>query len=98
MLQELPGIAKIAFALDRKILPPSINFDRPNPNIDFEHMPFYVNTSAREWEKPAAEIRRAAVSSFGFGGTNFHVVLEEYVPGYHTESATRVFHACQCTC
>ncbi|MRS03729.1 acyltransferase domain-containing protein, partial [bacterium] len=79
------GVAKVAFALDKKILPPSANFERPNPNIDFEHMPFFVNTKARDWEKPPAEIRRAAVSSFGFGGTNFHVVMEEYVPGYHQE-------------
>jgi acyl transferase domain-containing protein/NAD(P)-dependent dehydrogenase (short-subunit alcohol dehydrogenase family) len=80
------GLAKVAFALDQKILPPSVNFHKPNPNIDFEHMPFYVNTQAQPWEKPVGEIRRAAVSSFGFGGTNFHVVVEEYVPGYHEES------------
>ena len=79
------GVAKVAIALDQKVLPPSANFERPNPNIDFEHMPFYVNTTAKEWEKPVSEIRRAAVSSFGFGGTNFHVVMEEYIPGYHTD-------------
>ena len=79
------GLAKVAFALDQKTLPPSVNFHKPNPNIDFEHMPFFVNTQAQPWEKPVGEIRRAAVSSFGFGGTNFHVVLEEYVPGLHEE-------------
>ena len=79
------GLAKVAFALDQKTLPPSVNFHKPNPNIDFEHMPFFVNTQSQPWEKPAGEIRRAAVSSFGFGGTNFHVVLEEYVPGLHEE-------------
>ncbi|MBE0685128.1 MAG: hypothetical protein IH585_03930, partial [Anaerolineaceae bacterium] len=79
------GLAKVAFALDQKTLPPSVNFHKPNPNIDFEHMPFFVNTQAQPWEKPVGEIRRAAVSSFGFGGTNFHVVLEEYVPGLHAE-------------
>ncbi|OJX38148.1 MAG: hypothetical protein BGO78_08965 [Chloroflexi bacterium 44-23] len=79
------GLAKAAFALDQKILPPSANFHKPNPAIDFEHMPFYVNTQSKPWPKPVAEIRRAAVSSFGFGGTNFHVVLEEYLPGYHQE-------------
>ena len=81
------GLAKVAMALDQKVLPPSANFHQPNPNIDFAHMPFYVNTQARPWEKPAGEIRRAGVSSFGFGGTNFHMVVEEYVPGLHTESA-----------
>ena len=79
------GLAKVAFALDQKTLPPSVNFHKPNPNIDFEHMPFFVNTQAQPWEKPVGEVRRAAVSSFGFGGTNFHVVLEEYVPGLHEE-------------
>lgn len=80
------GLAKAAYALDQKTLPPSANFHKPNPNIDFDHMPFFVNTQAMPWPKPAAEIRRAAVSSFGFGGTNFHVILEEYVPGLHQES------------
>ncbi len=79
------GLAKVAMALDQKMLPPSVNFHKPNPNIDFEHMPFYVNTQAKPWEKPVAEIRRAGVSSFGFGGTNFHVVVEEYVPGLHED-------------
>jgi malonyl CoA-acyl carrier protein transacylase len=79
------GMAKVAFALDQKILPPSANFHKPNPDIDFGHMPFFVNTQARPWEKPAGEIRRAGVSSFGFGGTNFHVVVEEHVPGLHSE-------------
>ena len=79
------GLAKVAFALDQKVLPPSANFHKPNPNIDFEHMPFFVNTQARPWEKPVGEIRRAGVSSFGFGGTNFHVVVEEYVPGIHSD-------------
>ncbi len=79
------GLAKVAMALDQKMLPPSVNFHKPNPNIDFEHMPFYVNTQAKPWEKPVGEIRRAGVSSFGFGGTNFHVVVEEYVPGLHED-------------
>ncbi|HSM23748.1 MAG TPA: beta-ketoacyl synthase N-terminal-like domain-containing protein, partial [Anaerolineaceae bacterium] len=79
------GMAKVAISLHEKILPPSVNFHKPNPNIDFEHMPFYVNTKTQPWEKPVGEIRRAGVSSFGFGGTNFHVVLEEYVPGLHED-------------
>ena len=79
------GLLKIAYALHEKTLPLSVNFDRPNPNIDFEHMPFKVNNQTRAWEKPAADIRRAGISAFGFGGTNFHVVMEEYVPGYHDE-------------
>jgi len=81
------AVLKTAYALYEKLLPPSINFHQPNPNIDFAHMPMRVNTETRPWEKPVGEIRRAGVSSFGFGGTNFHVVLEEYVPGMHQERA-----------
>jgi len=75
------GLLKAVMALHEKVLPPSLHFDRPNPNIDFAHCPFYVNTELKPWEVTAAGVRRAAVSAFGFGGTNFHVVLEEYVPG-----------------
>ncbi len=75
------GLLKAVMALHEKVLPPSLHFDRPNPDIDFVHSPFYVNTELKPWEVPAAGVRRAGVSAFGFGGTNFHVVLEEYVPG-----------------
>ncbi|NPV74744.1 MAG: SDR family oxidoreductase [Anaerolineae bacterium] len=78
------GVLKVALALHDKVLPPSANFTRPNPNIDFPHLPFYVNTALKPWERPPAEIRRAGVSSFGFGGTNFHMVMEEWVPGLLT--------------
>jgi acyl transferase domain-containing protein len=70
------GLIKTSLALHEKTLPPQINFTRPNPKIDFAASPFYVNTELREW--PAADHpRRAAVSSFGVGGTNAHVVAEE---------------------
>ena len=75
------GILKMALALRDKVLPPSLGCERPNPNIDFSKTPFYVNTELRPWEVPADGVRRAGVSAFGFGGTNFHAVLEEYVPG-----------------
>ncbi|MGB9799729.1 MAG: SDR family NAD(P)-dependent oxidoreductase [Thermanaerothrix sp.] len=86
------ALLKVAFALYEKVLPPSINFTRPNPNIDFDHLPFYVITELRPWERPRGEIRRAGISSFGFGGTNFHAVVEEYVPGLLT-SEKKVFPA-----
>jgi len=73
------GMLKTAYALHHKMLPPSINFEKPNPNIEFERSPFRVNTSLREWDTDG--VRRAGISAFGFGGTNFHVVMEEYVPG-----------------
>jgi len=78
------GLFKAIMALHDKVLPPSANFNKPNPNIDFEHIPFFVNTTLRPWDKPEGEIRRAGVSSFGFGGTNFHIVMEEWVPGLLT--------------
>ncbi len=75
------GLLKTIFALRDKVLPPSVKFERPNPDIGFAHSPLYVNTELREWKMPPDRPRRAGVSAFGFGGTNFHTVLEEYVPG-----------------
>ncbi|MCP4249415.1 MAG: hypothetical protein GY778_20425, partial [bacterium] len=62
-------------------IPPSLNFERPNPNADWENSPFYVSTELSPWEPNGKEVRRAGASAFGFGGTNFHAVLEEYIPG-----------------
>src|SRR5512135_2310397 len=75
------GILKAVLALHEKVLPPSLNFQRPNHDIDFTHTPLRINTELRSWEKGKDSTRRAGVSAFGFGGTNFHVVLEEYIPG-----------------
>ena len=72
---------KATLALHDKVLPPSINFERPNPNLDWSASPFAVNTELRDWDIAADRTRVAGVSAFGFGGTNFHVVMEEYVPG-----------------
>ena len=74
----LAGIIKVTHALQRKQLPPSPNFEKPNPEIDFQRSPFYVPTTLREWA--SAGPRRAGVSSFGLGGTNAHIVLEEAPP------------------
>jgi acyl transferase domain-containing protein len=70
------GLIKTALALTHKSIPPSLNFDVPNPQIDFADSPFYVNTKLTEW-KAGLTLRRAGVSSLGMGGTNAHVVLEE---------------------
>ncbi|MGI9648696.1 MAG: beta-ketoacyl synthase N-terminal-like domain-containing protein, partial [Acidimicrobiia bacterium] len=75
------GILKAVLALRDKVIPPSLNFERPNPNADWENSPFYVSTELAPWETNGKEVRRAGASAFGFGGTNFHAVLEEYVPG-----------------
>ena len=70
------GLIKTVLALENKLIPPSINFSRPNPIIDFANSPFYVNTELSEW-KGGSTPRRAGVSSFGMGGTNAHLVVEE---------------------
>ena len=75
------GLLKAVLACHHKILPPSINCDVLSPAIPFDKIPFEVNTKARPWERPSFAPRRCGVSAFGFGGTNFHVVVEEYVPG-----------------
>ncbi len=71
------SLIKTALALYHKVLPPTINITRPNSALDIEATPFYLNTESRPWIKPALYPRRAGVSAFGFGGTNFHVALEE---------------------
>ena len=75
------SLLKVVLACHHKILPPSINFKEPNPNIPWDKLPLFVNTKAQPWEKPSFGPRRCGLSAFGFGGTNFHVVVEEYVPG-----------------
>ncbi|CAA9229447.1 MAG: omega-3 polyunsaturated fatty acid synthase subunit, PfaA, partial [uncultured Corynebacteriales bacterium] len=70
------GLLKAVLALHHKVLPPTIKVDRPAPAL--EAGPLYLNTVARPWVRAADHPRRASVSSFGFGGTNFHVTAEEY--------------------
>ena len=84
------GMFKMVRSLHDKVLAPSLHFVDPNPNVDWDTSPFAVNTELREWATPPSGVRRAGVSAFGFGGTNFHVVLEEHVPGRH-KPAPRVF-------
>ncbi|WP_330131152.1 SDR family NAD(P)-dependent oxidoreductase [Shewanella xiamenensis] len=73
------GVIKAALALHHKVLPPTINVSQPNPKLNIARSPFYLNTEARPWIQRSDDTpRRAGISSFGFGGTNFHLVLEEY--------------------
>ncbi|MFF9689625.1 SDR family NAD(P)-dependent oxidoreductase [Streptomyces sp. NPDC014623] len=74
------GLLKSVLALNHKVLPPMIKVDRPDPAMRIDDSPFYVNTRPRPWVRASDQPRRAAVSSFGFGGSNFHVTLEEYAP------------------
>ncbi|MFS0873156.1 SDR family NAD(P)-dependent oxidoreductase [Paenibacillus xylanilyticus] len=71
------GVLKILLALEHKQLPPSIHFDAWNANIEQQGSPFYVNTKLRHWSIEPGSKRRAAISAFGFSGTNAHMVIEE---------------------
>jgi acyl transferase domain-containing protein/NAD(P)H-dependent flavin oxidoreductase YrpB (nitropropane dioxygenase family)/acyl carrier protein len=77
----LAGLIKAAFALHHKVLPPTL-VETPNPRANLDGGPLYLNTEARPWVHGADHPRTAGVSAFGFGGTNFHAVLEEYTGDY----------------
>ncbi|WP_051709850.1 beta-ketoacyl synthase N-terminal-like domain-containing protein [Andreprevotia chitinilytica] len=76
----MAGLFKSVFAIRDNLIPPLLNFQRQNKNIRFEQTPFTINTTAASWPAELAENRIAAVSSFGIGGTNAHVILESYQP------------------
>lgn len=70
------GVIKTALSLAHRQIPPSLNYETPNPQIDFDTSPFYVNTTLQDWASNG-DPRRAGVSAYGIGGTNAHVILEE---------------------
>jgi iturin family lipopeptide synthetase A len=72
----IAGFIKAVLALHHREIPASLHFQVPNPKIDFENSPFYVNTRLKTWEGDGYPLR-AGVSSFGIGGTNVHLILEE---------------------
>ncbi|MBX6316248.1 MAG: polyketide synthase, partial [Isosphaeraceae bacterium] len=74
----LAGLINATWALYHRILPPTIGVERLNPKADLHDGPLHVGTRARPWLHAADRPRRAGVSAFGFGGTNFHAVLEAY--------------------
>src|SRR5262249_16706915 len=73
----LAGLVNATLALYHKVLPPLL-VENPNSKANFEDSPFFLNTEARAWIHGGPEPRVAGVSAYGFGGTNFHAVLEEY--------------------
>lgn len=81
------GLIKTILAMNHKLIPPSLGFDKPNPAIDFENSPFYVNSKLRNWDSDAP--LRAGVSSFGVGGTNVHLIVEEYPNEQKVSSLSR---------
>ncbi len=81
------GVIKVALSLKNEKIPATLHYKNPNPKIDFAHSPFYVVDKLTDWPK-GKEKRRAAVSAFGFGGTNGHTILEE-APDTDTSSPSR---------
>ncbi len=74
------GLIKAALALHHKVIPPTIKVQNPLKEVSDGGTPFYLAAEKRPWISPVGTPRRAAVSAFGFGGSNFHTVLEEYRP------------------
>ncbi|WP_230470482.1 type I polyketide synthase [Lujinxingia vulgaris] len=83
------GVIKVAMALKHRVLPPTLGVRRVNPALELEGTRVRVQTEAQPWEVFPGQVRRAGVSAFGFGGTNFHVVLEEYQAGRDVSGARR---------
>ena len=79
----IAGLIKAICALHEKVLPASNGYENPNPEIDFEHSPFFVQKETEPWTSDRKRI--AGVSSFGFGGTNVHVIVEEYTENQSVE-------------
>jgi len=73
----IAGFTKAVLALEHRQIPPSLHFEKPNPQIDFANSPFYVNTRLSEMKRHNGTPLRAGVSSFGVGGTNAHLIIEE---------------------
>jgi acyl transferase domain-containing protein len=81
-LDAAAGVASLinaALALEHRVIPPSLHFEKPNPKLELANSPFFINSRLAEW-KAGSSPRRAGVSSFGIGGTNAHVILEESPP------------------
>lgn len=85
----IAGFIKTVLSLNYKQIPSTINFNRPNPKIDFENSPFYVNSKLRKWSHSLNHPRRAGISSFGIGGTNAHVILEEFLSSSDLSESNR---------
>ncbi len=74
------GLIKAALALHHKVIPPTLHVSKPIAGLQDEASPYFAATEPMPWlQRPGGEPRRAGVSAFGFGGTNFHAVLEEHV-------------------
>lgn len=87
-LAGVVGFIKTALCVEKGQLVPNLHFKNPNPNIPFEQYQLQVVTKLQGWDKPI-ESRIAAVNSFGFGGSNSHVIVKGYKPCVSTVKATK---------
>ncbi|WP_168583125.1 type I polyketide synthase [Gephyromycinifex aptenodytis] len=76
----MAGLIKTVLALQHRQIPPVVDFETPNPGLELQSSPFYIADELRPWEAPPGSPRRAGVSCFGIGGTNAHLVVEEFDP------------------
>lgn len=82
----IAGVIKATMALHNKILPPTANIKEINPKLKIEDSPFYILTDGIKWSEQISHPRRANVSSFGFGGADYHICLEEFRPEFVKKS------------
>ena len=87
----IAGLIKTVLALKYEVLPASLHFHTPNPQIDFAHSPFFVNNVPRPWKTKQGIPRSAGISSFGIGGTNAHIIVQE-APILAAEPPTAAAH------
>lgn len=86
----LAGLIKATLALERKTIPPNMHFNNPNPEVDFENWKLRIPTAALEWKVTTDIPRRVSINSFGYGGTNAHVILEEYSASCKPSALTKL--------
>jgi len=78
------SLIKTILAINHQLIPPTINCNHPHPRFKFEESPFYPVLTPTKWEvSESLPLRRAAINGFGFGGTNAHVILEEFNPEHY---------------
>src|SRR5581483_522323 len=74
------GVQKVLLSMRHRTLTPSLNVTKENSRFDFKNSPFYISREKQAWDVAPGSLRRAAVNSFGFSGTNAHMVIGEYLP------------------
>jgi len=84
------SVIKLCKAFENRTIPPQYNYNSPNPAIDLSASPFQISTTVKPWPSNSGVPRRAAINGFGFGGTNAHLILEEFNPAYHAKLCAAV--------